>query len=243
MVSAYDPGLLRGDGVYEVVRVYAGVPFALGEHLERLRRSADGLRIPLESDAVLTDVRRTIERAGPRDFHLRIVLTRGGARLVLVEEVAPTRPLRLGVAHHRPSPLLADVKSLSYAANALAARLAVEAGFDDVLLVTPEGVVLEASSAAVFWVEDGTLFTPPLDEGILDSITRRHVRALCGGHEARADLRRIASASEVFLAGTRVAIAPVIEIEDVGRFEPGEVTRSVAAALRAEIARGASTLS
>src|SRR5437763_15163511 len=90
-ISATDEGLLRGDGAFEVIRVYDGRPFALEEHLRRLERSASNLRLPLDVEAVRADANRLLAHAGGGPDHeaLRIVITRGGRRLLLTEPVAP----------------------------------------------------------------------------------------------------------------------------------------------------------
>src|SRR5437016_9056747 len=79
-ISATDPGLLRGDGVFEVIRVYDGRPFALEGHLRRLDRSGSNLRLPVDVEAVRADADRLLAHAGSGPEHelLRIVLTRGG---------------------------------------------------------------------------------------------------------------------------------------------------------------------
>src|SRR5438477_5343490 len=84
MIPATDEGLLRGDGVFEVIRVYDGRPFAIEDHLRRLDRSASNLRLPLDLEAVRADAHRLLAEAGPGPDHdlLRIVITRGGRRLL-----------------------------------------------------------------------------------------------------------------------------------------------------------------
>src|SRR5947209_8977209 len=91
--------------------------------------------------------------------------------------------VRLGTVTYAPTRVLDGVKSLSYAANMLAGRLARERGFDEALLVTPHGRVLEAPTSSIFWVEDGAVLTPPLDDHILASITRRIVIEVTGARE------------------------------------------------------------
>ena len=86
---------------------------------------------------------------------------------------------------YSPTRLLDGAKTLSYAANMLAGRLAREQGYDEALLVTPHGRVLEAPTSSIFYVIDGELFTPPLDEHILASITRALVIDVTGRRRAR----------------------------------------------------------
>ena len=141
-IPATDPGLLRGDGAFEVVRVYDGRTFALEEHLKRLERSASNLRLAVDLDAIRTDARRLLSHAGAGPDHelLRIVVTRGGCRLLLTEPLpgVPDRA-RLGTITYAPTRILDGVKSLSYGADMLASRMARERGYDEALLVSPHG--------------------------------------------------------------------------------------------------------
>ena len=117
-IPATDEGLLRGDGVFEVIRVYDGRPFALEEHLRRLERSASNLRLPLDLEAVRADAYRLLAHAGAGPDHeaLRIVITRGGRRLLLTEPLAPAPGSgRLASITYSPTRVLDGVKSLSYA--------------------------------------------------------------------------------------------------------------------------------
>ena len=86
-----DQGLLRGDGVFEVARLYDGIPYALDAHLERMRRSAENLRLPLDLDAVAADTPRCWTRA-PGDAALRMLVTRGGHRVAIIEALPISRP-------------------------------------------------------------------------------------------------------------------------------------------------------
>jgi branched-chain amino acid aminotransferase len=236
-IPVTDEGLLRGDGVFEVMRLYGGRPFAAEEHFARMEGSADRLRLPLDIAAVRADVEALLAAADPGDAHLRILVTRGGRRVLLIEE-APHHPpsIGLGIVEFAPPRILDGVKSLSYAANMLATRLAKERGFDEALLVTPHGRVLEAPTSSLFYVLDGGLYTPPLDDHILDSITRRHVVELTGAQErvtARDDVRRM---TEAFLASTTREVQPVHAIEDHELERAGAITRDAAARLRERIA-------
>jgi branched-chain amino acid aminotransferase len=244
-IPATDEGLLRGDGVFEVVRLYDGVPFALEEHLRRLERSASNLRLPLDVEAVRADTWRLLAHAGTGPDHqlLRIVVTRGGRRLLLTEPMhAQPEHIRLGSVTYSPTRVLDGVKSLSYGANMLASRLARERGFDEALLVTPHGRVLEAPTSSIFWVADGELFTPPLDEHILASITRALVIAAVGAAERSCTLDELTAADEAFLASTTREVQPVSAIDQRSFGAPGPVTRRTAQAvqelIRARLADG-----
>jgi branched-subunit amino acid aminotransferase/4-amino-4-deoxychorismate lyase len=239
-IPATDEGLLRGDGAFEVVRVYAGRPFALADHLDRLERSAEGLRF--EQAAPRAELEREIPdlltaRGGGFDGLLRVVLTRGGRRLLLTEALPPgPARARLGIVTYAPTRVLDGIKSLSYAANMLASRIARERGFDEALLVTPHGRVLEAPTASIFWIdEQGALLTPPLDDHILASITRERVMRLAEVEERPTTPDDLLKAREAFLASTTREVQPVAAIEDTELPPQGHRTDAVAAALRRHI--------
>src|SRR3954453_21864170 len=117
-ISILDEGLLRGDGVFEVIRVYAGRPFALDEHLTRMTRSADGLRLPLDVDAVRPAGGPLLEAGQEIEGCIRVLVTRGGRRIALVEALREL-PDTFAVASipYAPPRLLGGIKSLSYGAN------------------------------------------------------------------------------------------------------------------------------
>jgi branched-chain amino acid aminotransferase len=231
-----DDGLLRGDGVFEVIRVYGGQPFALDEHLRRMQQSAANLRLPLDVQAVLADTTELLAAARVDDALLRLVVTRGGCRIALLEPVPDLGPsISLGYVTYSPTRVLDGVKSLSYAANMLATRLARERGYDEALLVTPHGRVLEAPTASFFWVRRGAVLTPPLGDHILDSITRRRVIELAGAREEPTSPESLGEADEVFLASTAREVMPVHRIEDRDFALDGPITPALVESLRRRI--------
>ena len=237
-IPATDEGLLRGDGIFEVIRVYDGQPFAFEAHLRRLQSSADNLRLPLDLESVRADAHRLLAEAGAGRDHdaLRIVITRGGRRLLLTEGLSPTREtIRLASVTYAPTRILDGVKSLSYGSNMLATRLAQERGYDEALLVTPHGRVLEAPTSSLFWVKDGTLLTPPLDDHILASITRALVIEEAGAREQACTLPDLAAAEEVFLASTIREVQPVVAVDDTVFDGSGPVTARTAASVQERI--------
>jgi branched-chain amino acid aminotransferase len=243
MIPATDDGLIRGDGAFEVIRVYDGVAYAMDEHLVRLERSARNLRLPVDPEVVRAEANRLLAQAGPGPDHqcLRVMLTRGGRRILFTEPL-PDSPetARLMTVTYSPTRILDGIKSLSYAANMLASRLAREQGFDEALLVTPHGRVLEAPTSSIFWVSGEQILTPPLDDHILASITRALVIAVAGATERACTMDDLSNADEVFLASTTREVQPVVAIDE-HRFEgPGPVTQRTGAAavarIRAELA-------
>ncbi len=237
VIPATDDGLLRGDGVFEVMRCYGGRPFAIDEHLDRLERSAANLRLPLNVAAVREDVGSLLAAVPEHQGLVRLLVTRGGHRLALTEPL-PRLPdaMRLAAVTFAPSRILDGIKSLSYAGNMLATRLAQERGFDEALLVTPHGRVLEAPTASFFWVRGGALFTTPLSDHILASITRARLMELTGAREAVCTLDEVGSAEEAFLASTVREALPVAAVEDIELPVDGPVTREAGRLLSERIA-------
>lgn len=238
MIPATDDGFLRGDGVFEVIRVYDGQPFALEQHFARLQRSANNLRLEVDLEAVRADAHRLLaeNQAGPNDGALRIVLTRGGRRLLLTEPLHPLPDrMRLKTVTYSPTRVLDGVKSLSYAANMLSRRLAQEQGADDALLVTPHGRVLEAPTASIFWITNGHIKTPPLDDHILASITRALVIDISGADEQACTLDDLIGADEAFLASTIREVHPIATIDEHEYKAESPISAELAAAVTARI--------
>jgi branched-chain amino acid aminotransferase len=240
LIPVTDEGLLRGDGAFEVVRVYDGTPLLLGEHLDRMERSVANLRLegPFHRERYAVEAAELLEARGGRSFDgcLRLLLTRSGRR-VLITEPLPSQPevARLASVTYAPTRVLTAIKSLSYAANMLCTRIARERGFDEALLVTPHGRVLEAPTSSFFWVDGaGALCTPPLDDHVLASITRAHLLDLIDVEERSVALDELKSAREAFLASTTREVQPVGAIDALELpAAPGEATRAAVDAFAA----------
>jgi branched-chain amino acid aminotransferase len=238
-IPVTDEGLLRGDGAFEVMRLYSGRPFALRDHLDRLRRSCEGLRLEADLEALEGELAGLLEASGPVEGLLRVVLTRGGRRIALVEPL-PERPpvARVATVTFAPGRILDGLKTLSYAGNMLAGRLAKERGFDEALLVTPHGRVLEGPTWSFFWVEGGRLFTPPLEDRILASITRARLLEECEVAQRSCTLDDLRAAEEAFIASTVREVMPIAAIDDIELpAAPGPVTQDAHARFQARVER------
>jgi branched-chain amino acid aminotransferase len=237
-VPMKDDGLYRGDGAFEVIRLYDGRPFALGDHLDRLERSAAAIQLEFDRAALEGEIDALLAAAGEPDGQLRLIVTRGGRRIAAVEPIPPhAETIGVATVTYNPNVILNGVKSLSYAANMQATRLAQAQGADEAVLVQPDGTVLEPPTSAIFWVSpQGTLRTPTLEVGVLESITRdRLVKALHveTGAWPVADLR---AASEAFLASTTREIQAVSAIDGVALpAAPGPRTREAQEAFAATL--------
>jgi branched-chain amino acid aminotransferase len=239
-IPVTDEGLVRGDGAFEVIRVYDGTPYAMEAHMARMERSGRNMRLPIDAEAVRAEAFRLMAQAAqsgdPGHDLLRIMVTRGGRRIMFTEELVPAPDAaRLKTIEYAPTRILDGIKSLSYAANMLAGRLAREQGYDEALLVTPHGRVLEAPTSSVFWVKDGRLLTPPLEDHILASITRALILDVTDAVEQPCTMDDLAAADEVFLASTTREVQPVQAVDEHTYATPGPVSQRTAEAAAARI--------
>lgn len=239
-VPLKDDGLYRGDGAFEVIRLYEGAPFALGDHLDRLGRSAAAIELEFDRAALEAEIEALLTELGSADGQLRLIVTRGGRRLAMTEPIPPhAESVRVATVTYSPSVILNGVKSLSYAANMQATRLAQAQGADEAVLVRPDDTVLEPPTSSIFWASpQGALRTPALDNGVLESITRdRLVKALHveAGAWPVADLH---AAREAFLASTTREIQAVSAIDGAELPSvPGPRTREAQEAFAATLGK------
>lgn len=233
-VSFLDHGFLFGDSLYEVVRTYGRKLWTWDEHMARLRQS--GQRVGLSIESLEADIRgralSLLKALNVDNAAVRIIVTRGIGKLHIdprtcdhplvymaawgLDVAALRSPVRLFVPTIRRMPkatLDPAIKSGNYLNNVLAFREAVQAGYDDALLLNVAGEVTEATTSNIAWIKDKTIFTPHTDCGILHGITRAELlkqRDLVQGHFTVDDLM---GADEVFLLSTFKEILPVDEIK------------------------------
>jgi branched-chain amino acid aminotransferase len=239
-VPLKDDGLYRGDGAFEVIRLYGGKPFALVDHLDRLQRSAGAIQLEFDRAALEAEIGALLAEAGPVEGQLRLIVTRGGRRLAMTEPI-PDHPetLRLASVTYCPTVILNGVKSLSYAANMQATRIAKGEGADEAVLIRPDGTVLEPPTSSVFWVSaEGKLRTPALSDGVLESITRDRMIKALDVAEGTWQIDDLRSAEEAFLASTTREIQAVASIDGRDFPEaPGPRTREAQQAFAETLGR------
>jgi branched-chain amino acid aminotransferase len=242
-VSVYDRGFLFGDAVFEVLRAYDGKPFALGEHLARLRGSAArvGMVVPWDDASLGREVEVAIAAAGGGESYVRLVVTRGSGpvsldpdtaraplRVVLVERATPPpraayadgiAAVTVRIARAVDGTSAIGAKVTNYLPNLLALRAAKGQGAQEALVVDGAGEVVEGATSNVFALLGGRLVTPPESAGILPGITRRHVlvgasRAGIDAVEAPLQLEDLYEAQEAFITSSIREIVPVVKIDD-----------------------------
>lgn len=243
VVSVLDRGFLYGDGVFEVLRAYRGIPFALEEHLGRLRASAAqvGISLPVPLAQLRVEVCELVADVGEIDAHVRIVVTRGRGepgvapdnvhaqtRVVVVTPLGATRHTRYAdgvrVVTVRPPMLaargpLSGVKTLNYLTNVVWTQQARALGFDEALVVAQGDVVVEAATANVFVVSGREIVTPSLDSGALPGVTRAMVLSCAAAagvraREGRVTLADVWTADEVFLTSSVREVVPVARVDE-----------------------------
>lgn len=248
LLRADDPGVLRGESVFETLRIGAGRPYVLDAHLARLAVSA--ARLAMDLPPGWAELALAATRAwGQPDGVLRLVCTKGGVGFALVTPIPAetvlarqgvhvvTLTLGVGAQARAAAPwLLGGVKSTSYAVNMASLRHAHELGADDVIWLSSDGEVLEAPTSTVCWLTGGRLVTPPTSVGVLAGTTLQSVLDL-GLIEAdvrRGTAQELLAADEVLLLSSIRGVAPVLSINGAAR-EAGPVGRQLAAALEASI--------
>jgi branched-subunit amino acid aminotransferase/4-amino-4-deoxychorismate lyase len=232
---ADDEALLRGAAAFETLRVYAGRPFLLAEHVTRLRSSIDALALPPLDEAELSEL---VERLIDGDGVLRLFRTTHD--LVVTYDALPggleeerARGLALRSVELGAPTILAGVKATSYADAFAARREAERAGADDVVFLAG-GILLEAATANVWWRRGERLFTPALDAGVLPGVTRQFLLGIEPADEVIADVAELAGADEAFLTSSIREVMPVVALDGspIGDGRTGPAAARLQAALR-----------
>jgi branched-chain amino acid aminotransferase len=251
-VSAFDHGITVGDGVFETLRVYGGVPFAADRHLDRLERSGAGLGLELPGrDVLARALDEVVAAGGLPDCRLRLTVTAGegplgsgrgaGACTVIaavtpLDPVAPTTSvITVPWVRNERSPL-AGLKTTSYGENVVALARARAAGASEALFANTRGELCEGTGTNVFVVVGGELLTPPLSSGCLAGVTREVVLEVTDAAERDLPFDVLAEADEVFLTSSTREVQAVALVDGAAvPAAPGPVTEAALAAFRARL--------
>lgn len=251
-VSPFDHGLLVGDGVFETLRVYDGVPFAWTRHAERLNRSAAGLGLVVPAiDELRTAAEAVIAANGVHEGRLRITVTGGPAPLgseradvpptwivaaTPMEPWPPTVDVVVAPWPRNERGAVAGLKTTSYAENVRALTFAQDRGAGEALFTNTRGELCEATGSNVFVVRDGMLATPPPDSGCLLGVTRVLLLDLAArsgiAHREKAlPVDAVGEADEAFLTSSTREVHPIAHVDGVALpVAPGPVTTQLAIA-------------
>lgn len=239
VVTANNRGLRYGDGVFETIKCMNGQIRHKKLHFERLVLGIDALRIQLPSQVTTQlleeEIVRTLEKNRIRDAaRVRLMVFRGDGGLYeldgggggyiiqvwsLPEGKQEFNENGLMVCLYdeawKPCDSLANLKTNNYLVYAMAAIHAKENKCNDSLVLNIHGRICDASIANVFWVKNGKVFTPPLSEGCIAGVMRRHL--LESGHgiiEQPCTIKDIESADEVFLTNSVAGLRWVQQFGD-----------------------------
>jgi len=264
-ISSGDRGFLYGDGIFETLRTYNDEPFKLAEHLERMRCSAEELKISVEyTDAEISEnITKLIEKNSIRNAYIRITLSRGeggsalqisdGLRSTILIQVKPFTPyekglyeegMSLAVSGHRRSTTspICRHKTTNLLASILLKEEARERSVHDSIVLNTDGHVAECIVSNIFMVNNGNVITSSLDTNILPGVTRKTVLDICqnSGIPAREEsfkIETLIKAKEVFITNSLMEIMPVSMVEDdkIGKTTPGKITQQLMSAYKSLI--------
>jgi D-alanine transaminase len=249
-VSVLDRGFLFGDGVYEVIPVYAGRLFRLEDHVVRLNNSLAGIRLPLSYSVADWQAIFQPMLDSSKDQYIYLQVTRGYAAKRdhgFPEQIVPTvfamcseiKPFAGRVNGIKAVTLddtrwqMCNIKAITLLANLLLRQEALDKDCGEALLVK-DGYVTEGAASNLFAVIDGVLVTPAKNHEILPGITRDVILELAAANNVayREDvitLEQLKAASEVWVTSSTREIVPVIELDGVavGEGKPGPVWHTV----------------
>lgn len=238
-VSLLDHGFLFGDSLYEVVRLYNGRIFGWDEHIDRLKVGGQRTGINFESKLPFVEeyVPKLFQEFGQPNACCRIIITRGVGQLHINPSTCnepnvymacwgfdrSQRPENLRVMipkirRNHKNTMDPGIKSGNYLNNVLAFKEAIEAGFDDALMLNPMEEVTELTTSNVGWIKDGVIKTPHFDCGILYGITRHFFLKTQAVEDGKYSIQDLREADEVFALSTLKEITPITEIQ----FSPGD---------------------
>ena len=253
VIPVDDLAILRGIGVFDLLRTYNGRPYFLDAHIDRLESSANkiGLSLPWSHAEIAKVVERTLAKNDIPEANIRVVVTGGSStdfmtpsgspRLLVLVSPVPRLPdhwYTKGVKIiswevERPIP---GAKSIDYISASMALKKAAAEGAIEALYIDRNGLALECTTSNIFAFIGNQLVTP--GRGILSGVTRKVVLELAEGFFA-IDVRDISrtellSADEVFITGTSKGLVPVIQVDDgiIADGKPGQRTRQLMAEMK-----------
>ena len=265
LISVFDHGFLYGDGIYETLRAYDGVAFKFDEHTERLFRSAGmiGLKIPMSPADIKKAVDKTIRANKLKEAFIRINISRGAGPIGLDPRLCPeptfviicnpfkdypeqfyekgVKVVIVNVRRNLKSALNPMIKSLNFLNNVLANIEGMKEDAHEAIMLNYKGYIAEGTTSNIFFIKNKTLFTPELEVGILDGITRRIILNLADEagmklSEGRFIPDDVYDADEVFISSTTREIMPVTTIDDIKiGSKTGRITKALLAAYRKKV--------
>ncbi|BFL67527.1 D-amino-acid transaminase [Staphylococcus capitis] len=252
-VSYEDRGYVFGDGIYEYIRAYEGKLFTVKEHFERFLRSANeiGLDLGYTVDELIDLIRQLLNENNVKNGGIYIQATRGVAPREHSFPTPPTKPVIMAFTKSYDRPyeqlengvygvttedirwLRCDIKSLNLLGNVLAKEYAVKYNATEAIQHRGE-TVTEGASNNVYAIKDGAIYTHPINNFILNGITRRVIKWIAEDYgipfkEETFTVDFLKNADEVIISSTSAEVMPVIKVDgdDIGNGKVGDVTRKL----------------
>jgi len=242
LISPLSTGLLYGDGLFEVMRSYDGVPFQFPRHYERIRHSCEALRLNLmyDEDNLWLVIRELLRQndADKGTAYIRLTIFGSQLNMIASPEGVTTHTfiharkfnppknakyktgVKARISNYQASPYnpIAGHNSICFLPMILARRAAWERGLDEVLIQSTEGGISEGTTTNLFVVKKGKIYTPPAEDGIQLDISRSLVFDLAKNlkipiKEKRIGRKYLLNADEVFITNSLIQVMPVREID------------------------------
>lgn len=249
------PGILSGVGVFETMRAYEGVIFALDDHLARLQQGLNLLDLDLSWS--LTELKaylvKTLEVNNLQNARLRLMVWQSGQKVKASIAVFPYKSLPLRKYREGFSAVLSDIrrdenkahceiKSVNYLPFLVAHRRAKMLGADEALLLNTKGMLVEGSKSNLFFINKGRLVTPSLRCGCLRGITRQIILKMASHlgmsvEEVEVFPDQLLNADEAFLTNSLLAVMPLTFVQGrcIGCGQPGPITGRLQKAYQQEV--------
>ena len=233
VVKASNRSLRYGDGLFESMR-WENDRISLGDfHFERLFHGLDILQMErppdFTADYLFTQIRELCKKNGQETARIRLNVFREESPALFPENNRPQfiiemadlpesnpTPLRVTVFddEKKSTGILSNLKTNNYLTFIMAVKYAYQNGFDDALILNTRDGICEATSSNVFFIKDRSVFTPPLSEGCVAGVMRRHLLKRLPGlgfsvHEVPVTREMVSEMDEVFLTNAIRGIRPV----------------------------------
>ena len=239
VISVFDHGFLYGDGLFETMRSYRGRIFLLGEHLKRLKRSSEVLKLNIPDLSELEKALEEIIKFNGDNLYIRLTVSRGPGPVGIDPGLCPkptvvitskeigynermycegATAIFVRTLRNLAGATLPDVKSLNFLNNILAKQEVIAAGADEGFMLNHLGQVTEGSVSNVFMVKSGCLITPSPEAGLLMGITRQKILELArmAGMQVKEEIlyqEHFSGAEEIFYTNSGSEIVPVVTLD------------------------------
>ncbi|MBD3332444.1 hypothetical protein GF356_06315 [candidate division GN15 bacterium] len=248
-ISVYDNALLYAEGLFETFLSIDERVIFMQHHLQRMSAGlkVTGIKLPVNRKTLKEWMVKTTSAHPAHVKKLRMTITggevprwggnQGNPRVILTAtpHEFPQQPFRLNVAEFKidQDSVFRRIKTISYVIHAAALKQAKRQKLDDAILLNIRDQVAEVTSANIFWVKRGKVFTPPISAGGLDGVTRRELlqKAPKWGvriAEQNCKMETLLKADEVFISSSLKVVSPVgLIASDPGRaeYETGPITQ------------------